>query len=636
MMATQEADMSRRSMRLVLGGYYHQSSDDDESSSVSYRESPVRVFTKRKTGGRKVADSRTSSRANSVASTASSKGSTVEPPINAEDYIGVSSLVQRRKTFQEPLAPAPSLNQAPSPRGFSSCQTGLNQAQSQSSAMDSSGYSSSEARRYRGYSGDSSLGEQRASASQRSGTNRTSASANWTPPFIPADVGKAILIAILLILLTFGCWLLAPLVWATLTSALNAITMTLNRSVITPTPPPVFTTPPVKAMVGSDGTTYPAIISLSLDLVGCYIDALHVYSWIVQLKACLLKLFLQDGASVLHSALEAKMNTILREIEILKKKEHQQKFVTEMVERLQTDLADVRTDMRDVRVRVDSVNPLDWEHRLSEQTAGFISQVGELKDQHTHVKQRVAALEDQSATLGKQVYSVQNQPPPAPNPTTANTHLTPELEEAMAKWLHENVPQNEPRMVKEVVKNCSPLLADRMPDFALESQGASVVSTRCSETYRTRSACVSFLGVPLWYPSENPRTVIQGQAVQAGKCWAFYGAQGTLVIALSHPAHITHVTLEHLPVSNAPTGRIDSAPKAFSVYGMSTETEDGTCLGTFTYDQHGGAIQTFQLPNPTRAIYYFVELRVLSNWGHLEYTCVYRFRVHGHMASSSK
>ncbi|XP_035655010.1 SUN domain-containing protein 2-like isoform X2 [Oncorhynchus keta] len=580
--------MSRRSMRLVLGGYYHQSSDDDESSSVSYRESPVRVFTKRKTGGRKVAASRTSSRANSVASTASSKGSTVEPPINAEDYIGVSSLVQRRKTFQEPLAPAPSLNLAPSPRGFSSCQTGLNQAQSQSSAMDSSGYSSSEARRYRGYSGDSSLGEQRASASQRSGTKRTSARANWTPPFIPADVGKAILIAILLILLTFGCWLLAPLVWATLTSALNAITMTLNRPVITPTPPPVFTTPPVKAM---------------------------------------------DGASVLHSALEAKMNTILREIEILKKKEHQQKFVTEMVERLQTDLADVRTDMRDVRVRVDSVNPLDWEHRLSEQTAGFISQVGELKDQHTHVKQRVAALEDQSATLGKQVYSVQNQPPPAPNPTT---HLTPELEEAMAKWLHENVPQNEPRMVKEVVKNCSPLLADRMPDFALESQGASVVSTRCSETYRTRSACVSFLGVPLWYPSENPRTVIQGQAVQAGKCWAFYGAQGTLVIALSHPAHITHVTLEHLPVSNAPTGRIDSAPKAFSVYGMSTETEDGTWLGTFTYDQHGGAIQTFQLPNPTRAIYYFVELRVLSNWGHLEYTCVYRFRVHGHMASSSK
>ncbi len=28
-------------------------------------------------------------------------------------------------------------------------------------------------------------------------------------------------------------------------------------------------------------------------------------------------------------------------------------------------------------------------------------------------------------------------------------------------------------------------------------------------------------------------------------------------------------------------------------------------------------------------IYSVAELRILSNWGHLEYTCVYRFRVHG-------
>ncbi|XP_071011635.1 SUN domain-containing protein 2-like [Oncorhynchus clarkii lewisi] len=562
--------MSRRSMRLVLGGYYNQSSEDDESSSVSYRESPVRVFTKRKRGGHKVASTCTSSRANSVASTTS----TMEPLSNAEDNIGVSSLVQRRKTFQEPPsvapAPAPSLNLAPSPRGFPSCQ---------SSTMDSSGYSSSEARRFKGYSGYTSLYGQSASASQSSGASRKSAS--WTPPFVPAGVGKAILIAFLL-LLTFGCWHLAPLVWSTLTP-----TMTLNRPVITPTPPPVFSLPP-KAM---------------------------------------------DEASVFNSALEAKMNTILTEIETLKKKDHQQKFVTEMVERLQTDLTDVRTDMRNVRV--DSVDPLDWERRLSQQTAGFCSQVDDLKEQHTHVRERVAALEDQTATLQQQVYSVQNQPPPEPSPTKANAHLTTELKEAMAKWLHENVPQNEPRIVKEIVKDCSPPLADRMPDFALESQGASIVSTRCSETYRTRSACVTFLGIPLWYSSESPRTVIQGQPAQAGKCWAFHGAQGTLVIALSHPAHITHVTLEHLPVSTAPTGRIDSAPKAFSVYGMSTETEDGTCLGTFTYDQHGEPIQTFQLPNPTTATYRYVELRVLSNWGHLKYTCVYRFRVHGHMAPSS-
>lgn len=39
--------------------------------------------------------------------------------------------------------------------------------------------------------------------------------------------------------------------------------------------------------------------------------------------------------------------------------------------------------------------------------------------------------------------------------------------------------------------------------------GASVLNTRCSETYKTRSACLSLFGIPLWYHSESPRTVIQ-------------------------------------------------------------------------------------------------------------------------------
>lgn len=29
------------------------------------------------------------------------------------------------------------------------------------------------------------------------------------------------------------------------------------------------------------------------------------------------------------------------------------------------------------------------------------------------------------------------------------------------------------------------------------------------------------------------------------------------------------------------------------------------------------------------AAYQVVELRILTNWGHPEYTCIYRFRVHG-------
>lgn len=51
-----------------------------------------------------------------------------------------------------------------------------------------------------------------------------------------------------------------------------------------------------------------------------------------------------------------------------------------------------------------------------------------------------------------------------------------------------------------------------------------------------------------------------------GKCWAFRGSEGFLVIALSYPVRITHVSLEHLPKVLSPTGRIDSAPRNFAVY----------------------------------------------------------------------
>ncbi|XP_016085846.1 LOW QUALITY PROTEIN: SUN domain-containing protein 2-like [Sinocyclocheilus grahami] len=184
--------------------------------------------------------------------------------------------------------------------------------------------------------------------------------------------------------------------------------------------------------------------------------------------------------------------------------------------------------------------------------------------------------------------------------------------------------------VKEIIHRAVSLYrADGigLADYALESSGASVLNTRCSETYKTRSACLSLFGIPLWYHSESPRTVIQPE-LYPGKCWAFRGSQGFLVISLSYPVRITHVTLEHLPKELSPTGRIDSAPKDFAVYGMSDETEDGKLLGTFTYDQDGEPIQTFKLAEASE-IYSMTELRILSNWGHLEYTCVYRFRVHG-------
>ncbi|NXO00934.1 SUN2 protein, partial [Rhinopomastus cyanomelas] len=168
-----------------------------------------------------------------------------------------------------------------------------------------------------------------------------------------------------------------------------------------------------------------------------------------------------------------------------------------------------------------------------------------------------------------------------------------------------------------------------MVDYALESAGASVINTRCSETYEMGTALLSIFGIPLWYQSQSPRVILQPD-VNPGKCWAFRGTQGFAVIRLSEMIHPTAVTLEHIPKALSPQGTIPSAPKDFMVYGLKEEKEEeGLLLGRFTYKHDGDPIQTFYLDGDGVGAYQLVELRVLSNWGHPEYTCIYRFRVHG-------
>ncbi|XP_067407005.1 SUN domain-containing protein 1 isoform X3 [Emydura macquarii macquarii] len=168
-----------------------------------------------------------------------------------------------------------------------------------------------------------------------------------------------------------------------------------------------------------------------------------------------------------------------------------------------------------------------------------------------------------------------------------------------------------------------------MVDYALESGGGSILSTRCSETYETKTALISLFGIPLWYFSQSPRVVIQPD-MYPGNCWAFKGSQGYLVVRLSMMIHPTAFTLEHIPKTLSPTGNITSAPKDFSVYGLEDEyQEEGTLLGQYVYDQGGESLQMFQVTEKNENAFQIVELRIFSNWGHTEYTCLYRFRVHG-------
>lgn len=92
----------------------------------------------------------------------------------------------------------------------------------------------------------------------------------------------------------------------------------------------------------------------------------------------------------------------------------------------------------------------------------------------------------------------------------------------------------------------------------------------------------------------------------------------------------TRFSIEHIPKSMSPNGSIDSAPKDFFVFGLETSDHDPNpiLLGRFTYDDNGEPIQMFDSA-VTDKTFKFIELNIVSNHGNVNYTCLYRFRVHG-------
>ncbi|KAF7398688.1 hypothetical protein HZH66_006585 [Vespula vulgaris] len=169
-----------------------------------------------------------------------------------------------------------------------------------------------------------------------------------------------------------------------------------------------------------------------------------------------------------------------------------------------------------------------------------------------------------------------------------------------------------------------------MADFVSESVGGSVISTPDTESYfESKSTQFYFFGIPIWRPNYfTPRKVIQPWS-QAGECWAFRGSHGKIVLELAIFATISHVTMEHIPVSMSLTGKIDSAPKKFIVFGYFRDQY--IPIDTFEYNIQGAPTQTFLITKRELSNIPFktIMLEILSNWGNEKYTCIYRFRIHG-------
>ncbi|CAG8733041.1 7549_t:CDS:1, partial [Acaulospora morrowiae] len=217
-------------------------------------------------------------------------------------------------------------------------------------------------------------------------------------------------------------------------------------------------------------------------------------------------------------------------------------------------------------------------------------------------------------------------------------------------------------------------------DFALSSGGAKIISPLTSPTYEQwptqwyKLILASTIGHGITR-GKPPITAIQPDT-HVGQCWPFSGQQGQLAVLLSRQVYVTSVTYDH--ISKKVAMGTTSAPKEIEVWGFidgdlevkdkgadtikedipgyineqdtvnelgsnildssHLQTKGGELklgsspthifLGQFVYDLNGPPIQTFEvnkINKPIRA----VILKVNSNWDNPEYTCLYRFRVHG-------
>jgi SUN domain-containing protein 1/2 len=177
---------------------------------------------------------------------------------------------------------------------------------------------------------------------------------------------------------------------------------------------------------------------------------------------------------------------------------------------------------------------------------------------------------------------------------------------------------------------------------------------------RLPSAVQRVLGVR---PTTLPPEAILDSNIIPGSCWPISGAHGHVTLRLPYPVSVSAVTIDHAPsvllgqlARN--DGEFSSAPREIRVVGyppcakgcggLGFDISKRTVLGSFIYDKEGKSIQTFDLsladtkedscsetaascsaPSLANDPIVGIRLEILSNWGFDEYTCLYRFRVHG-------
>ncbi|XP_054415185.1 SUN domain-containing protein 3 isoform X3 [Pongo abelii] len=158
----------------------------------------------------------------------------------------------------------------------------------------------------------------------------------------------------------------------------------------------------------------------------------------------------------------------------------------------------------------------------------------------------------------------------------------------------------------------------QMADYALKSAGASIIEAGTSESYKNNKAKLYWHGIG-FLNHEMPPDIILQPDVYPGKCWAFPGSQGHTLIKLATKIIPTAVTMEHISEKVSPSGNIYSAPKEFSVYGITKKCEgEEIFLGQFIYNKTGTTVQTFELQGPRHTRQAYLEELVQKAMSHVQ------------------
>jgi Sad1 / UNC-like C-terminal len=178
-------------------------------------------------------------------------------------------------------------------------------------------------------------------------------------------------------------------------------------------------------------------------------------------------------------------------------------------------------------------------------------------------------------------------------------------------------------------------------DFALAKAGAMVVHSLTSPTFGDPLAPLGAIGrgiagIAGGAMHNHPPELALTSSLEPGDCWPMAGARGNLTVRLARAIVPQQVSIGHIAERNAIFAERSSAPRTFDVWALridSAEPAERTprlLISGATYDLSAGAIQVFDIERTSqRALIDTVILDVTSNHGHRDFTCLYRFAVHG-------